>query len=168
MQIPYKLLNKYNQPVPRYTSYPPANFFHESFGEKDFINAMIRSNDEEPRNVSIYIHIPFCNKICHYCGCNSMKIMNSETTMNYMDAIKTELGIFRKYIERDRRVSQVHWGGGTPNSLPAEMIEEIMIFLQAEFKFIPNRTNLIYVHIITKLYYFLHVLLCFFCRHFSV
>lgn len=138
MQIPDKLLKKYNQPVPRYTSYPPANFFHEGFGEKDFIDAMIRSNDEEPRNVSIYIHIPFCNKICHYCGCNSMKIMNAETTRDYMDAIKTELDIFRKYIDKNRKVSQVHWGGGTPNSLPAEMIEVIMNFLDHEFEFIPH------------------------------
>ncbi|MFW5644694.1 MAG: oxygen-independent coproporphyrinogen III oxidase [Bacteroidota bacterium] len=138
MQIPDKLLDKYNQPVPRYTSYPPANFFQEDFGEKDFIDAMIRSNDDDPRNVSIYIHIPFCNKICHYCGCNSIKIMNAETTRDYMDALKTELGIFRKNIDKNRKVSQVHWGGGTPNSLPAEMIEEIMNFLNHEFEFILN------------------------------
>ncbi len=138
MQIPANLLDKYNQPVPRYTSYPPANFFHGEFREKDFLKAMVRSNEEKPQNISLYIHIPFCNKICHYCGCNSMKIREPEYVKKYMTAIKTELGIFRKYISKNRLVSQVHWGGGTPNALPAQMIRKLMEYIHNEFDFIKN------------------------------
>lgn len=138
MEIPKKLLDKYNRPVPRYTSYPPANFFREDFSEQDFIGSIIRSNDQEPQNISLYIHIPFCNKICHYCGCNSMKIREPEFLVAYMNALKKELKIFRKYISPDRLVSQVHWGGGTPNALPAGMIREVMDLIREDFSFIQN------------------------------
>ena len=135
MKIPHHLLDKYNRPVPRYTSYPPANFFHEDFGEQDFLTAMMASNQQEPQNVSLYIHIPFCNNICHYCGCNSMKMLEPEFVSRYMEAIRAELAIFRKYIVPGRKVSQVHWGGGTPNALPAVEIEKVMEQLHRDFEF---------------------------------
>ena len=66
MKIPENLIEKYNVPVPRYTSYPPANFFTSEFYNEDYISAIKVSNNELPENISIYIHIPFCPKICHY------------------------------------------------------------------------------------------------------
>lgn len=134
MQIPEKLLDKYNRPVPRYTSYPPANFFEEGFSGKEFIASIIRSNEQDPQNISLYIHIPFCNKICHYCGCNSMKIREPELLRNYLDAVKKELSIFRHYLSPDRKVSQVHWGGGTPNALPSALIKEVMDQISGDFE----------------------------------
>ena len=65
------LLDKYNRPVPRYTSYPPANFFHAGVGERDFLEAVEQSNDEVPSLLSFYIHFPYCEQKCFYCGCNS-------------------------------------------------------------------------------------------------
>ena len=71
MKIPENLIEEYNVPVPRYTSYPPATFFTPEFTNEDYIRAIEVSNHEWPENISIYIHIPFCPKICHYCGCNT-------------------------------------------------------------------------------------------------
>lgn len=138
MKIPRHLLSKYNQPVPRYTSYPPANFFKD-LENPDLPAQMIReSNDEEPKNVSLYIHIPFCNKICHYCGCNSMKIRDEETVRAYMKALRKEMKLFREAIGKNRKVSQVHWGGGTPNALPVEEIRRMMDQVYSDFDFIDN------------------------------
>ena len=136
MKISQQLIDKYNTPVPRYTSYPPANFFTTTFGSDQYINALVRSNSEEPRNISIYIHIPFCPKICYYCGCNTHLTKDVSKMRVYVDALKKEILMARKYLDAGRKVSQVHWGGGTPNSLPIEMIEEIMELIHANFEFI--------------------------------
>ncbi len=136
MKISKTLIEKYNTPVPRYTSYPPANFFTTDFGPDDYIRIMERSNSEEPRNISIYIHIPFCPKICYYCGCNTHLTKDVNKMRRYVDALKNEIRMVRSHLDKDRKVSQVHWGGGTPNSLPVEMIEEIMELIHANFDFI--------------------------------
>jgi oxygen-independent coproporphyrinogen III oxidase len=132
------LIEKYNIPVPRYTSYPPANFFVNEFGNEDYIRAIEVSNHEWPENISIYIHIPFCPKICHYCGCNTHLTRDTNKMRVYVDAVKKEIVMVKKHLDPNRKVSQVHWGGGTPNSLPVEMITEIMDVIHQNFSFIAN------------------------------
>ena len=68
MKVSQKLIEKYNTPVPRYTSYPPANFFSPEFTPEEYVKVLEQSNSENPQNISIYIHIPFCPKICYFCG----------------------------------------------------------------------------------------------------
>jgi oxygen-independent coproporphyrinogen-3 oxidase len=138
MKIPEILIEKYNIPVPRYTSYPPANFFSNEFNNEDYIRAIGISNNEWPENISIYIHIPFCPKICHYCGCNTHLTRDTNKMRVYVDAVKKEIVMVKKYLDPKRKVSQVHWGGGTPNSLPVEMITEIMEVIHYNFSFIAN------------------------------
>lgn len=138
MKIPRNLLEKYNQPVPRYTSYPPANFFGE-LEEGDLPEKMLDdSNKDDPQNISIYIHVPFCNKICHYCGCNSMKILSEDKVGEYMNAVRKELKLFRNHINKDRLVSQIHWGGGTPNALDSGEIRRTMEQLNSDFDYIDH------------------------------
>jgi oxygen-independent coproporphyrinogen-3 oxidase len=132
------LIEKYNIPVPRYTSYPPANFFSNEFNNEDYIRAIKVSNHEWPENISIYIHIPFCPKICHYCGCNTHLTRDTTKMRVYVDAVKKEIVMVKKYLDPNRKVSQVHWGGGTPNSLPVKMITEIMDVIHHNFSFIAN------------------------------
>lgn len=134
--IPKNLIDKYNVPVPRYTSYPPANFFTEEFNNNSYISALQFSNKEWPENISIYIHIPFCPKICHYCGCNTHLTRNREKMRTYVDAVKKEILMVKSHLDSGRKISQVHWGGGTPNSLPQEMVQEIMEVIHTSFDFI--------------------------------
>jgi oxygen-independent coproporphyrinogen-3 oxidase len=138
MIVSKKLIEKYNVPVPRYTSYPPANYFHENFGEEDYVAAIEQSNSEWPNNISIYIHIPFCTKLCHFCGCNSHVSRDRNKMSIYVDAVKKEILRVKAMLDPQRKVSQVHWGGGTPNSLDSGLIREIMDVIHANFSFIEN------------------------------
>ena len=128
------LYSKYNYPVPRYTSYPPANNFQQEFNTEKYIDAIIKSNTQKPENVSIYIHIPFCNKMCHYCGCFKTPIHTSEMIDKYIHAVKNELKLLGMYIDKNRKLSQIHYGGGTPNAIPLNYIKELndIIFEQYE------------------------------------
>jgi oxygen-independent coproporphyrinogen-3 oxidase len=134
MKIPASLIEKYNVPVPRYTSYPPANFFSSDFGTADYLKAVELSNQEKPENISIYIHIPFCTQLCLYCGCNMHITKDRNLMLNYMHALKKEISMIRPLLDHNRRVSQIPWGGGTPNVLPPEYIGEIMDLLKSEFQ----------------------------------
>ena len=138
MNIPENLIDKYNVPVPRYTSYPPANFFDSDYTDTIYREAVIRSNQDKPENISIYLHIPFCPSLCHYCGCNTHITRNEAMKADYLEALKTEIMMLRPLLDSRRKVSQVHWGGGTPNSLKIEQIEEIMALLYEQFSFIDH------------------------------
>ncbi|WP_297086015.1 oxygen-independent coproporphyrinogen III oxidase [uncultured Draconibacterium sp.] len=138
MNIPQNLIEKYNTPVPRYTSYPPANFFSADFSPEEYVKVLEESNRENPQNISIYIHIPFCPKICHFCGCNTHLTRDKNKMQVYVDALKKEIRMVRALLDSKRKVSQVHWGGGTPNSLPIAMIEDIMNLIHELFEYIPN------------------------------
>ena len=138
MKLPDTLIDKYNIPVPRYTSYPPANFFSDSFGTDDYLKAIEQSNNEDPQNISIYIHIPFCSQLCLYCGCNTHITKDRSLIEQYVKVLKTEFKIIRPLLNKNRKVSQIHWGGGTPNILSVNLIGEIMEYLISEFSFIEN------------------------------
>lgn len=138
MNISKELLEKYNKPVPRYTSYPPANFFKEGFSHEDYKKAIIQSNDEKPENISIYIHIPFCQKICHYCGCNNCNMRDSKSIRAYVDGVIREMKLAFEYISKDRKISQIHYGGGTPNAIEVDYLDEINQFIFSSFTLIEN------------------------------
>ncbi len=138
MNIPTDLLKKYNVPTPRYTSYPPANYFHEDFTNDDVNNAISLSNTEQPQNISLYIHIPFCNKLCFYCGCNTIISKENKLMDSYIATLKKEIVLLKSKMDKSRKVSQVHWGGGTPNYLPIKDIKSIMAALRENFDFIPQ------------------------------
>jgi oxygen-independent coproporphyrinogen-3 oxidase len=121
--------------VPRYTSYPPAYYFHDYFSADDYIMAIKNSISEWPAIISIYIHIPFCNKLCYFCGCNSHLTRDTNKINNYTEALKKEILMVKKLLDPSRKVSQVHWGGGTPNSLPAYMVAGIMELIKDNFSF---------------------------------
>lgn len=132
------LLAKYNHPTPRYTSYPPANFFNESYTEKEYLDALVRSNEWEPKTISFYFHIPFCKKMCFYCGCNSCPMSDNTTVLNYVEAIIKEIKMVGQYLDKSRLVSQVHFGGGTPNAIPDDYLSRIMDELYSTFTFKPT------------------------------
>jgi oxygen-independent coproporphyrinogen-3 oxidase len=136
MNLSQSLLQKYNVPTPRYTSYPPANYFHENFDSEMNLKAFTDSNDSLPHNISFYIHIPFCGKLCHYCGCNTHISKDKVLIKNYVNTLKKEILLYKSMLNTERKISQIHWGGGTPNYLPVEDVEEIMALFFEHFQFI--------------------------------
>lgn len=125
------LIEKYNYSGPRYTSYPTALEFNESFNEQDFITAATRYHD---RPLSLYIHIPFCHKLCYFCGCNKLITRQTHKVTQYLDALDVEIES-RAPLFKNRTVSQMHWGGGTPTFLTNEEIARLMASLKQHFHF---------------------------------
>ena len=128
------IIKTYNSSGPRYTSYPPATHFSDSYTNKDFISDIIISNSESPENISFYIHIPFCPQICHFCGCTTEKGFTKPFIRKYIDALMKEITFLSNYIDNKRKVSQVHWGGGTPNAISMKYIEEVTCFIKTNFQ----------------------------------
>jgi len=136
--IANEILQKYNKPVPRYTSYPPANFFTNDFSQSDFREALSDSNQQKPENISFYFHIPFCKQMCYFCGCNSYGIKNDHIIHDYIQALKAEIKTVLGYMDKQRPISQIHYGGGTPNAIPVHYLQEINEILLGTFPSIEN------------------------------
>jgi len=127
------LTDKYNIPVPRYTSYPPATFFHEGFTTEDLLLAIGESNKLDPSNLSFYFHIPFCRHHCTYCGCNAYPMEKESAVDAYMKAVRQELSIVIPLLDPKRKISQIHFGGGSPTSIPVHYIQELIDILRSKF-----------------------------------
>lgn len=133
-----ELLNKYSISIPRYTSYPPANFFNESFTADSYKAAIIESNKQNPQHISIYIHIPFCYHMCYYCGCNSQLLKDKNVVKEYIETLKKEIRMVLPLLDHSRKISQIHYGGGTPTSQPVSVLKEINRIILSEFECIEN------------------------------
>ena len=131
-------LDKYNKPVPRYTSYPPANHFTGEFTGADYTALIDSSNNREPEHIAIYIHIPFCRHICFYCGCNSCSLGDGGVVKDYIGAVKSEIKNVIALLDNRRKVSQIHFGGGTPNAIDSGYLQEIISLIAGNFNFIEN------------------------------
>ncbi|HEX2934992.1 MAG TPA: oxygen-independent coproporphyrinogen III oxidase [Bacteroidales bacterium] len=138
MKLTKSLIDKYNYPVPRYTSYPPANYFHDKLADADYISMVERSNAGQPAHIGFYIHIPFCKKICFYCGCNACALKKGAEVENYIKALKKEIENVIPMLDKNRKVSQIHFGGGTPNAIDAHYLGEIVDLFARNFTFIEN------------------------------
>jgi len=130
------LLRKYDRPGPRYTSYPPAPVFTPEFGPEDFQAAILENNAARPRaDLSLYVHIPFCDTLCYFCGCTMLVTHRPETIRRYLDHVEREIALVRTWIAPERKVTQLHWGGGTPSYLRPEEIRELAGFIAERFPF---------------------------------
>jgi oxygen-independent coproporphyrinogen III oxidase len=124
--VSYELLHKYNVPGPRYTSYPTAPNFTADFTGPDYEHAIEESNSAGPP-LSLYFHLPFCERLCYFCGCTVVITgQNHKPEDVYLGVLKREIDWLARRIDRRRPVSQLHFGGGTPTYLsPAHMAELI-------------------------------------------
>lgn len=138
MKVTPEFLNKYNKTGPRYTSYPPATSFSQSFTSADYVPAIVQSNSEQPESISIYVHIPFCPQLCFFCGCNTSAFETAAKVRRYIDCVLKEIDTVAQHIDKTRKVSQVHWGGGTPNSINFDYIQEIMEKIASHFEYTEN------------------------------
>ncbi|MBD0334764.1 MAG: oxygen-independent coproporphyrinogen III oxidase [Cyanobacteria bacterium Co-bin13] len=138
------LLHKYNQPLPRYTSYPPATELREEFNRGDFEAAIAQTltdqltvGNDRQRPLSLYCHIPFCESACYFCGCNTLITRYKEAANPYLDYLERNLGQVSSRIS-NRRVNQLHWGGGTPSYLSMDQVERLWTALHSRFCFEPG------------------------------
>lgn len=125
------LIEKYNYSGPRYTSYPTALEFNEQFSQQDFLDSATLYPDKP---LSIYVHIPFCHKLCYFCGCNKMVTRQHHKVAKYLEALEREI-YHRAPLFKHRIVSQIHWGGGTPTYLNNDEISWLIKLLKENFRF---------------------------------
>ncbi|WP_346795925.1 oxygen-independent coproporphyrinogen III oxidase [Halomonas sp. Bachu 37] len=130
------LVEKYDRPGPRYTSYPTAPQFHAAFAEDDYRSAAERSNrSEAPKPLSVYVHIPFCKSLCYYCACNKIITHNTDRAAEYLEWLKHEIKVQGALFDGTRRMTQLHLGGGTPTYLTNAQLGELMAALDEAFHF---------------------------------
>lgn len=121
MKFSAELLRKYCKAGPRYTSYPTAPYFHHSFGPAQWEDEL-RASQDRGRDLSLYVHIPFCDTLCYYCGCNMIATKDYGKAESYLTVLFREIDRVVALTNTTRKVRQLHWGGGTPTYLkPADM-----------------------------------------------
>ena len=135
MKVDSDFLKKYNTSGPRYTSYPPATFFSNEYTNIDLKESVVLSNNENPSSISIYIHIPFCPQICHFCGCTTESGYTKPFLERYVDAVIKEIELVAEDIDKSRILTQIHWGGGTPNAIDYKYIKQITDCIKENFIF---------------------------------
>lgn len=136
--IDVSLLKKYDKAGPRYTSYPSAPLFSPEYNDKRFEVDLITSNDENTGPISVYLHVPFCDTLCYFCGCNTVITSDRGRIGDYVDLLKQEIARTALYINRRRQVVQLAWGGGTPTSLSPAEIADLTGFFGQRFSFAPE------------------------------
>ncbi len=129
------LVRKYSVPGPRYTSYPPATRFSASAREIDLPAALAEDNRSTERPLSLYVHLPFCESRCWYCGCNTVITRDQDRANPYLDYLEKELALLHPLIDRRRSVTQLHFGGGTPTFLAPEQLRRLGKMLREHFQF---------------------------------
>lgn len=127
------LVEKYDRPGPRYTSYPTAPQFHTAFAADNYIQAAQTSNQHAAKPLSIYIHIPFCQSLCYYCACNKIITQKTSRAVEYLEYLKKEIQLQAKLFDKKRSVTQLHLGGGTPTYLTQEQLTDLMDTLHSAF-----------------------------------
>ena len=126
MNIPSSLLQKYNVPVPRYTSYPTVPFWKESIDEWDWkkIFSLQFALNNARDGISLYLHLPFCESLCTYCGCNKKITGNHGVEKEYMAAIEKEWQLYLQLMNEAPVIRELHLGGGTPTFFsPAHLVQ---------------------------------------------
>ncbi len=137
--IDIELIKKYDRPGPRYTSYPTAPQFNDKFTPEKYLDEIIRTNNQsDPPDLSLYFHIPFCDTLCYFCGCNMIITRNRDRISEYVKYVKNEIDLLSSYIVNGRNVVQLHWGGGTPTHLNPDEITDLISYINQSFTFTPN------------------------------
>jgi oxygen-independent coproporphyrinogen III oxidase len=131
IQIDAALLNRYDRPGPRYTSYPTAVEFHDGFGADNYVQrlAALSADDE----VSLYLHLPFCDHRCHFCGCHVVATQHLDVAEIYLNYLRREIEQVATILGRRPQVSQYHWGGGTPTYYTPEQMRRLQATVLEHF-----------------------------------
>jgi len=134
LRVDLDLVRKYNVPGPRYTSYPPATKFTDTVGW-DAVALRIEENNRTPRDLSIYVHIPFCETLCWFCGCTTVITRDHGKGHAYVEALGREMATMARHLHPDRKAVQVHLGGGSPTFLLPDELRRLGELLHEHFTF---------------------------------
>ena len=124
-----KLIDKYNIPGPRYTSYPTVPFWDESsFTSEKWRESVVRSFNEsnEAEGISIYIHLPFCESLCTFCACHKRITKRHSVETPYIDSILKEWYLYLKIFNKKPKIKELHLGGGTPTFFSPENLKYLL------------------------------------------
>ncbi|HEY0634726.1 MAG TPA: oxygen-independent coproporphyrinogen III oxidase [Gammaproteobacteria bacterium] len=120
-----ELIKRYDKSGPRYTSYPTAVQFHSGFGEAEY-RAWAKRSNASGQPLSLYFHIPFCDTVCYYCGCNKVVTKDRSRAAPYLQRLHRELELQGALFDKSRTVDQLHWGGGTPTFISHDEMRALM------------------------------------------
>jgi oxygen-independent coproporphyrinogen-3 oxidase len=136
-QISDEILAKYNRPGPRYTSYPTAPVWRDDFGPGD-LDRSYAAADTCGTPLSLYMHLPFCENLCLFCGCNVSIQKDKSVAIPYLASLKQEIDYVARLVSKKRPVIQFHWGGGTPTYLTPAQMEDLFGYTRERFSFAPD------------------------------
>lgn len=142
VQFDADLIRRHSRQGPRYTSYPTADRFRDTFGVADYLTAVERvrtAGGDKP--LSLYLHIPFCESLCYYCGCNKIITNDHSKAEVYLDYLLREVEMQAKLFAGMNRVEQLHFGGGTPTYLTDEQMSMLLGRLREAFDFAPDEVG---------------------------
>jgi oxygen-independent coproporphyrinogen-3 oxidase len=137
LKVDLDLVQKYNVPGPRYTSYPPAPQFTDQVTWPE-VAAKVAQTQASGRGLSLYFHIPFCESLCWYCGCTTVITTQREKSALYLKYLDKEMELMAARINPQRQVVQLHWGGGTPTFLSPDEIRWLGQSIRKHFKVAPD------------------------------
>ncbi|HVN47352.1 MAG TPA: oxygen-independent coproporphyrinogen III oxidase [Bacteroidota bacterium] len=130
------ILRTFDVPGPRYTSYPTAPVFSKTYGAQQFEEDLSVNNQESNNSpLSLYVHIPFCDTLCYFCGCTTIITPNHRHAVEYLEALKVEITHTASRMAATRPVVQMAWGGGTPSFLSPEEIRDLAAHFKNHFTF---------------------------------
>jgi oxygen-independent coproporphyrinogen III oxidase len=134
-----ELISRYDGLGPRYTSYPTARQFESPFDPKRYLHEVSRSNEDPiPRDLSLYVHLPFCSSPCFYCGCTRLITRDPDSLPRYLEHLLHEVALQGPLFDRVRKVRQLHLGGGTPTQFNDEQLQALLRGLRSHFRFSDN------------------------------
>lgn len=137
-RVPDHLIARYDVPSPRYTSYPTVPAWTRAFGPADHEAALRATAIPTDEPLSLYVHLPFCKSLCAYCGCNVVIPKHDDDIDEYVGLVLRELDLVRPHLQDRQRVSQLHWGGGTPTLLPPAQRERLWSAILRNFSLMPE------------------------------
>lgn len=135
-QADMELAAKYACEGPRYTSYPTAPQFRQDFPIDQYLGWQNRDGDHKRAPLSLYLHLPFCNDICYYCACNKIVTREKGVARQYLGRLQKDIEVQSRLVGRQRPITQMHWGGGTPTHLDNAEITELMHMLASNFRLV--------------------------------
>ncbi len=131
MNLLHQLIKKYNRPIPRYTSYPTVPSWSIAPTQEDWKKHVSESftATNQKEGISLYIHLPFCESLCTYCGCNTRITVNHGVELPYIEALEKEFSMYLALFDEKPRIAEIHMGGGTPTFFKPENLHRLINFI---------------------------------------